>query len=220
MKTTHPFEASVDQGELALAWLNSHASIMLRTIGATLVFDPVGVALPEQVCPDAVVVTHEHLDHFDRRLLDEWWERLGVIVLGSAYIAGQVQGKATVLRAGQLASVGDIQLVAEPCDHSVNEPLSFVILPNGLPAIYHSNDSDPFAEMARIRDDYEPQVLLYTGASILKAAHIAEIVKPKLIVSCSCDKKWETDFAQQVKNWSPETETRFLQPLELWRWRG
>jgi L-ascorbate metabolism protein UlaG (beta-lactamase superfamily) len=220
MDTTHPFHAPVDRGEMALAWLDSHASIMLKTIGATIVFDPVGVELPDHFCPDAAVVTHEHLDHFDRRLLNGWQEKLGTMILGSAYIAGRMQGKATVLQVERSVSVGDIRLVAEPCDHPANEPLSFMILPSGLPAIYHSNDSDPFSDMARIHDDYEPHLLIYTGASISKAAHIAEIVRPKLIVSCSCDKRWETAFAQQVKSWSLETETKFLQPMEIWRLKG
>ncbi len=205
---------------MGLAWLNSHASIMLKTMEATIVFDPVGVVLPEDICPDAAAVTHEHLDHFDRRLLSGWQENLGTMVLGSAYIAGQLQGKATVLRVGQSVSVRDIWLMAEHCDHPANEPLSFVIVPAGLPPIYHSNDGDPFVGMARIRDDYEPHVLLYTGASISKAAHIAEIISPKIIVSCSCDRQWEMAFARQVKSRAPETEIRFLQPLEIWRWKG
>jgi L-ascorbate metabolism protein UlaG (beta-lactamase superfamily) len=220
MDTTHPFHAPVDRGELALAWLNSHASIMLKTVGATIVFDPVGVVLPEDICPDAAVVTHEHVDHFDCRLLDGWQEKLGTIVFGSAYVVGRMRGKGMVLRVGQSVSVGDIRLVAKPCDHPANEPLSVVIVPSGLPAIYHSNDSAPFAEMARIRDEYEPYLLIYTGASISKAAHIAEMVRPKLIVSCSCDKRWEAAFAQQVRNRSRETGTKFLPAMEIWRWQG
>jgi len=211
----------VNPGEVALAWLNSHASIMLKTAVATLVFDPVGVTIPKDVRPpDAVVITHEHVDHFDRRLVTEWWERFGIGVLGSSYIGRQIQGKATVVRVGQPVPVGDIQLVAEPCDHPANEPLSFVIMPSGLPAIYHSNDSDPFAEMVRIRRKYEPQLLLYTGASMSKASQIAEIFRPKIIVSCSCDRNWEKAFVEEVKSRSPATETSFIQPLEIRRWYG
>ncbi len=204
-----------------MAWLNSHASIMLKTAIATLAFDPVGVVLPKDVRPpDAVVITHEHVDHFDRRLLTEWRERFGVRVLGSPYIGRQLQGKATVIRVGQSVSVGDMQLLAEPCDHPAREPLSFVIMPSGLPAIYHSNDGDPFAEMVRIRHVYEPQLLLYTGASMSKASQIAEIFRPKMLVSCSCDKHWEKAFADEVRSRSPETETSFIKPQETWRWNG
>jgi L-ascorbate metabolism protein UlaG (beta-lactamase superfamily) len=184
-----------------------------------LIFDPVGVTLPENVSPDAVVVTHEHLDHFDRRLVAEWREKLGTTVLGSEYIARCLDGKATVLQIGQSVSVGDIRLAAERCDHPGNEPLSFVIMPNDLPAIYHSGDGDPFPEMARLRRDHEPLVMLYTGASMKKAAKIAGLVRPKVILSCSCDKDWARSFAQEVKRKAPRTEARFLQPLEIWRWR-
>jgi len=220
MKTEHPFRVSTQRGEMVIAWLDSHASIVLKTARTMLIFDPVGVTLPDQVNPDAVVVTHEHLDHFDRRLVAEWHNELGTTVLGSEYIARCLDGKATVLQIGQSVSVGDIRLEAERCDHPGNGPLSYLIMPNGLPAIYHSGDGDPFAEMARLRRDREPLVMLYTGASMANAAKIAGLVRPRVILSCSCDKDWARSFAQVVKREAARTETRFLQPLEIWRWRG
>jgi len=213
------FDTSVSTGETALAWLNSHSSILLMTSGATLVIDPVNVTLPEQVRPDAVVVTHSHIDHFDRVLLDQWQEDLGVPVLTSAFVAARMSGKPKVLRVGNRVRIGDMELMAERCDHHATEPLSLVISGPNTPTVFHPADSDPFADMARLRNDHEPQVMLFTGPSIGKALEIAKLIRPRVLVSCGCDDDWEEDFTRQAKDEVPQTEVRFVKPLEVFRFR-
>lgn len=213
------FDTSVSTGETALAWLNSHSSILLMTSGATLVIDPVNVTLPEQVRPDAVVVTHSHIDHFDRVLLDQWQEDLGVPVLTSAFVAARMSGRPKVLRVGDRASIGDLELLAERCDHHATEPLSLVISGPNTTTVFHPADSDPFADMARLRNDHEPQVMLFTGPSMGKAVEIAGLIKPRMLVSCGCDADWEEDFSRQVRDEVPQTEVVFLRPLEVFRLR-
>lgn len=213
------FDTSVSDGETALAWLNSHSSILLMTSGATLVIDPVNVALPVQVRPDAVVVTHSHIDHFDRALLDRWQEDLDVPVLTSAFVAARMSERPKVLRVGDRASIGDMELLAERCVHHATEPLSLVISGPNTPTIFHPADSDPFAEMAKLRNDHEPQVMLFTGPSIGKALEIAKLIRPRVLVSCGCDDGWEEDFTRQAKDEVPQTEVRFVKPLEVFRFR-
>jgi L-ascorbate metabolism protein UlaG (beta-lactamase superfamily) len=213
------FEKAVSPGEIALAWLNSHSSILLMTSRATLVIDPVGVMLPEHVRPDAVVVTHSHIDHLDRTLLTRWQEKLGMPIIASAFVAGRLLHKPKVIQEGDRVSVGDIDLLAERCDHHATQPLSFVILAKGAPTIYHPSDSEPFADMARLGDEYKPQVMLYNGSSMTKAAIIAKLVRPRMIVSCCCDAQWGRDFLQHVSNQAPQTSVRFVKPLEIIRFR-
>jgi L-ascorbate metabolism protein UlaG (beta-lactamase superfamily) len=213
------FETPVSRGEVALAWLNSHSSILLMTSGATLVIDPVNVALPERVRPDGVVVTHSHIDHFDRALLAGWQKEFGVPVLTSAFVAARMSGEAKVLRVGDRASVGDIDLLAEHCVHHATEPLSLVISSQNAPTVFHPADSDPFADMARLRREHEPQVMLFTGPSMRKAVEIAGLIKPRVLVSCGCDADWEGDFSRQVRDEVPQTEVMFLRPLEVCRLR-
>jgi len=187
------------------------------TSGATLVIDPVNVTLPEHVRPDAVVVTHSHIDHFDRTLLDQWQEEMDVPVLTSAFVAERMPKQPKVLRVGDRVSVGDMDLLAERCDHHATEPLSLVISAKGAPTVFHPADSDPFADMARLRDEYEPQVMLFTGPSIRKAVEIAGLIRPRVLVSCDCDDDWEEDFSRQINDEVPQTEVRFLRPLEVFR---
>ncbi len=214
------FDAPVSPGEVALAWLNSHSSILLMTTGTTLVIDPVNVTLPEQVRPDAVVVTHSHIDHFDRTLLSQWQEELEVPVLTSAFVAERMFGTPKVLRVGDRASVGDMDLLAERCVHHATEPLSIVISGVNMPTVFHPADSDPFEDMARVRDEYGPQVMLFTGPSMRKAVEIATLIRPRVLVSCGCDDDWEEDFSRQVHDEVPQTEVRFLKPLEVFRFHA
>jgi len=213
-------DASVAPGETALAWLNSHSSILLMTSGATLVIDPVGVTLPRQVRPDAVVVTHSHIDHFDRALLAHWQEDTAVRVLTSPFVAARMSRKPNVLRVGDRASIGDLELLAERCEHHATEPLSLVISGPNTPTIFHPADSDPFADMARLRKEHEPQVMLFTGPSMRKALEIARLIQPRMLVSCDCDDDWEDEFTLQAKCEVPQTEVKFLRPLEIFRFRA
>jgi hypothetical protein len=62
--------------------------------------------------------------------------------------------------------------------------------------------------------------MLFTGPSIRKAVEIAGLIKPRVLVSCDCDDDWEEDFSRQVNDEVPQTEVRFLKPLEVFRFRA
>ena len=113
-----------------------------------------------------------------------------------------------------------MDLLAERCVHHATEPLSLVISAKGAPTVFHPADSDPFADMVRLRDEHEPQVMLFTGPSMRKAVEIARLIKPRVLVSCDCDDDWEEDFSRQVNDEVPQTEVRFLKPLEVFRFRA
>lgn len=217
------FDISVSPGEMALAWLNSHSSILLATSSATLVVDPVGVALPEHIRPDAVVVTHSHIDHFDRALLDQWQEDWGVTVLTSSFVAARMLIQPEVLRVGSRASIGHIQILAERCEHHATEPLSLVIsgptIPT-IPTIFHPADSDPFDDMVKLREEHQPHAMLFTGPSMRKALDIARLIQPRILLSCGCDDDWEEEFTRKAGDEAPGTEVRFLRPLEVFRFRA
>lgn len=144
------------------------------------------------------MVTHSHIDHFDRTLLVEWQEKLGMPIITSAFVARGLPCKSMVVQEGDMVSVRDIDLFAMRCDHHAAQPLSFVIAVKGTPTVYHPSDSEPFADMARLPDGYGPEIMLYDGPSITKAASIVRLVRPRMIVSCCCDQKWERDFRERV----------------------
>lgn len=210
---------SLTPGEVALVWLNSYSSIAVKTVGATLIFDPVRIELGEQVRADAIIITHEHPDHFDARLLAECQQKLGIPIIASTFVAQMLPREAKALRVGDSVSVGDIELLAERCDHPANEPLSFVISARDAPTIYHPSDSQPFAEMAELRDKYRPDILVYSGASVEEAIQMVRLVQPQVTVSFYHDRNWAEMFLRRVNGELPGTQIRLVKRLEVWRYR-
>ena len=52
-------------------WLNQYAGILLKTPSKTLAIDPVDVKPKSLQDVDAILITHEHYDHLDPRLITE-----------------------------------------------------------------------------------------------------------------------------------------------------
>jgi len=211
-------KVAVAPGEVVLAWINSYSSIVVMTHKTKLIFDPVRIGSAAQIQADAIVITHEHLDHFDPHLVAECQAKLGIPVLTTPFVAQRLPGKAKVLSVGDSVSVGDIELFAERCDHPANEPLSFVISAKSAATIYHPGDSQPFPEVTELREKYRLDVLLYSGTSVENAIEIAKLIKPPVIVSYYNDRNWAERFRRQVSSQVPQTEVRLLRRFETWRW--
>ena len=56
---------------LALAWVNSYSAVVVKTPGATLLFDPVSLVVPEDTALDLIAISHDHSDHWDPQLVAE-----------------------------------------------------------------------------------------------------------------------------------------------------
>ena len=66
-----PIEKSPEKNAILFVWFNHYAGILLKTPSKTLVIDPVDVKPRQLQNTDAILITHEHYDHLDQRLIAE-----------------------------------------------------------------------------------------------------------------------------------------------------
>ena len=104
-----------------------HACIRLENDGTTLVIDPGGLTEPEALDgADAVLITHEHFDHFDEgRLRAALDASPGLRVWTNAATAAKLDGPAGRVRAvghGDTFEVGGVQVEVHGEWHAVIHP--------------------------------------------------------------------------------------------------
>ena len=83
------YHTRVDQG-VALAWVNSYSAVVVKTPGTTLMFDPVSLAVPQDVHLDLIGVSHEHSDHWDPSLVAKLQEHTGAVVAAPPFLASRL----------------------------------------------------------------------------------------------------------------------------------
>lgn len=169
------YHAQVSQG-VALAWVNSYSAVVIKTPGATLLFDPVGMEVPEDVSLDLVAVSHSHSDHWDLPLVAALKQRTQAVMAMSPSLAQRLDGgeispsplyerwDLAASRSGGRADpsevvqivpsdelvIGDVIVTALRCDHAAVEPLSFQVRTAEGLTVYLPGDTTPFPEMEQL----------------------------------------------------------------------
>ncbi|WP_328929337.1 MBL fold metallo-hydrolase [Streptomyces sp. NBC_00190] len=169
---------------------HAHACVTLEKDGTRLVIDP-GTLTPDAAeavtQAHAVLITHEHFDHFDEKLVAAALEaQPGLQVYGTTTVAatlGSHDGRVHAVAAGDTFSVGSITATVHghrhalihadiPCPDNVG-----YLLDNG--AVYHPGDAY-FAPDAPIHTLLLPTSGPWTKLS--EAADYVRTVKPERII--------------------------------------
>jgi len=196
-------DISVSQGSIALMLCNVYSSVMLKTRLLTAIFDPVKLNLDKGSFfdvqgIDVIIITHEHYDHFDKKLVMEMQRRSSAAVITTPFVAE-----------GESVTIKDVTFHAEHCEHFANEPLSFIIETDAV-SIYHPSDSGPFPGMEEIKSNYEPGMMLYMHTSKEELRKIAELIKPSIVVSY-----FDPRFANLE---IPGAELKMVKQFEIFRY--
>lgn len=176
-------------GSVSLTLLNVYSSLVLRTPRLTVLFDPVKLDLArlDIRSVDAIVITHEHTDHFDEKLVLEIQRADSAIILTTPFVARRLErlgGTARAMTPGGSAVLGDLVFHTEECDHAANGPVTFIV-ETGRGTIFHSADSRPFPAMRDIALRHRPDLLLYFSHSEGDLFEICKLVKPARVVTCT-----------------------------------
>ena len=202
-----PLEKIPEKNTILFVWFNHYAGILIKTPSKTIVIDPVDVKPRNLRETDAILITHEHYDHLDQRLIKEIQKRTGCQVIADPASTRSLKNiippsQMLEIRPGEETKIGEVTVKAEKCQHPAAQPVTFIIT---------SEDSLPFPEMAQIGEKEKLDIAFCTvgiapGASAETGFEIARLTKPQIAVpyhtnSTASQKR----FAEILKAQMPRT---------------
>ncbi|MCW4009533.1 MAG: MBL fold metallo-hydrolase [Candidatus Bathyarchaeota archaeon] len=196
--------------------LNNYAGVLLKTPTKTLLIDPVDVKPKSFPQLDAVLITHEHYDHLDQRLIAELQKNTDCKVIADQTSAKKLSlllppDKLFETRVGDETDLGEVKIKTENCKHQASTPVTYIITSEDGMKIWHTADSLPFPEMAQIGKTEELDVVFCTvgiapGTSPETGSQIAWLTKPKVAVPYHSNSvEPQKKFAQILKAELPKT---------------
>lgn len=210
-------EQKPEKNEVLFVWFNHYAGVTVKTPSKTIVVDPVDVKPKNFTSVDAVLISHEHYDHFDPSLISEIHKQTKCLVVADQTSAKRLRNiipaeKLSEVKAGDEVKIGNVSVKAEKCNHPpAATPISFIITSEDNVKVFHTADSLPFPEMAALGEKEKFDLVFCTvgiapGTSPQTGADIARLTKPKIAVpyhtGSAADQK---RFAEILKRELPKT---------------
>jgi len=211
-----PIDKTPEKNAVLLVWFNHYAGILFKTPSKTLVIDPVDVKPKKLQNTDAILITHEHYDHLDQRLIAETQKNTGCQIIADATSARSLKhniplDKMQEVRPGTEIKIGEVSVKAEKCRHPAASPVTFIITSEDGVKVFHTADSLPYPEMVSIGEREKLDVAFCTvgiapGASPETGFEIARLTKPQIAIPYHTNSASEQKrFAEILKTNMPRT---------------
>jgi L-ascorbate metabolism protein UlaG (beta-lactamase superfamily) len=181
-----------EKNAILFVWFNQYSGILLKTPTKTFAIDPVDVKPKYLQNVDAIIITHEHYDHLDPTLVKEVQKITGCPIIADPASAFRLKphvpiDKLQVIRVGDEIKVGEVSIKAAKSNHNAKYPNTYIITSEDGVKIFHTADSLPFPEMAKMGIDEKFDMVFCSvgitqGASPESGAQIAWLTKPPLAV--------------------------------------
>jgi L-ascorbate metabolism protein UlaG (beta-lactamase superfamily) len=186
-------EKTPAKNEIFFVWFNRYAGVAIKTPTKTLIIDPVEVKPRNFKTVDAVLITHEHYDHLDQSTVSEIQKLTQCMVIADTTSAKKLQNtipteKLTEVQPDSEVKIGEVTVKAEKSNHPpASTPVSFIIKSEDGVKVFHTSDSLPFPEMAKIGEKEKLDLIFCTvgiapGTSPETGFEIARLTKPKVAV--------------------------------------
>jgi L-ascorbate metabolism protein UlaG (beta-lactamase superfamily) len=165
---------------------------------------------------DAVLITHEHYDHLDPRLIAEIQKATKCTIIADPASTQRLKhaippDKLQQIRPSEEIKVGEVSVKAEKCNHPAAEPVTYIITSEDGVKIFHTADSLPYPELAEIGEKEKFDVVFCTvgiapGTSPDTGFEIARLTKPQVAVPYHTNSTdYQQQFAQIIKQELPRT---------------
>ena len=213
---------SLRKGEVAFLWFNNYSGVVIRTPSKTLVVDPADVDPLMFKKVDAVLITHEHGDHFDEVMVREIFRRTQCTVLADTTSAKRLRdvvpaSKLHEMKFGNEVKIDNLAVRAEAFRHPATAPASYMITSDDGVRVYHTGDSLPFPDMKRIGEQSPPDIVFCTvgtpapGATPETGLEIVKMVKPKMAVPYHAPDAERKKFVELVTKEAPNVKTLLIE---------
>ena len=187
-----PVDKVPEKNSILFVWLNNYAGVLLKTQSKTLLIDPVDIKIRNFPQIDAVLITHEHYDHLDQRLIVELQKSTGCRVIADPTSTKSLrtsveQERLAEARVGVEIPIDGIKIKVEKCHHPAGSPVTYIVTTEDGVKVFHTADSLPFPEMAQIGQKEQLDVVFCTvgiaqGCTPETGSEIAWLTKPKVAV--------------------------------------
>lgn len=205
-----------ERNSILFVWLNNYAGILLKTPSKTLVIDPVDVKPKTFQNIDAILITHEHYDHLDPRLITEIQKQTNCTIIADAASTKKLQhtvpsDKLTEIKPGAEIKIGEVSVKAEKSNHNAQTPVTYIITSEDQVKVYHTADSLPFPELAKLGQKEKFDVVFCTvgiapGSTPQTGFEIAWLTKPQVAVPYhTATVASQKEFAELLKKELPRT---------------
>ena len=209
-------QKSPEKNTIFFVWFNQYAGILLKTPSKTLVVDPVDVKPKSLNDVDVVLITHEHYDHLDPRLITEIQKESNCSIIADSASIRKLQSVVPVeklheAKPGFEIKVGGVCVKTEKCNHPAQAPVTYVITSEDDVKVYHTADSLPFPELAALGQREKFDVVFCTvgiapGATPQTGYEIARLTKPQVAVPYhTASAASQKEFGQMIKAELPRT---------------
>jgi len=205
-----------EKNTILFVWFNQYAGIILKTPTKTLAIDPVDIKPKSLQNVDAILITHEHYDHLDPRLITEIQKATNCTIIADSASTKKLQHaipteKLQEIKPGAEIKIGEVSVKAEKCNHTAQAPVTYIITSEDEVKVYHTADSLPFPELAAMGQREKFDVVFCTvgiapGSTPQTGFEIARLTKPQVAVPYhTASTASQTQFAEILKKELPRT---------------
>jgi L-ascorbate metabolism protein UlaG (beta-lactamase superfamily) len=211
-----PIEKVPEKNAILFVWFNHYAGVLIKTPSKTLIIDPVDIKARSFPNADAVLITHEHYDHLDQRLVAEIQKAANCTVIADPASKKRLQHaipqeKLQEIRPKEEIKIGEVSVKAENCNHPADTPVTYIITSEDGVKVFHTADSLPFPQLATIGEKEKFDVVFCTvgiapGTSPETGFEIARLTKPQIAVPYHTNTAVsQQQFAEILKKNLPRT---------------
>ncbi len=217
-----------EKNSIFFMWLNNYAGILLKTPTKTFAIDPVDVKAKNFQNIDAILISHEHYDHLDPPLVADIQKATGCTIIADVASAKKLKlslpnDKLIEIKPGMEIKVGEVSIKAEKSNHPAQAPVTYIITSEDNVKVYHTSDSLPFPELAKMAQKENFDLVFCTvgiapGASPKSGFEIAWVTKPQIAVPYhTATVASQKEFEELLKNELPRTACLIPQQNKIYQ---